>query len=94
MPGRSPNGKILLNISSLSGEEPLRWFSHNGWRVKELDTMRVPLKVYNIIDGISPESRSWLDYLKTNYNLNDATPAELETYPYWHTLRMILIERG
>jgi tRNA1(Val) A37 N6-methylase TrmN6 len=89
----TPNGKILLNISSLSGEEPLIWFKNAGWKVTDLSTMRVPLKVNNITNGISQESIDWLAYLKDHRDLGRATPEELESYPYWHTLRLILIEK-
>ncbi|MDA0179929.1 class I SAM-dependent methyltransferase [Solirubrobacter phytolaccae] len=77
-------GVLLLNISSLSGAEPERWLAENGWAVRELDRLTVPLKVNAVTSGVTPESRSWLEYLRER----GLVPGR-EGYEYWHDLRML-----
>jgi len=82
-----PNGHILINISSLSGEEPINWFKENNWQIEQIDSLKVPLKVNSITSDIVQESRDWLEYLKTCKDLQE-DPEEQSGYRYWHELRL------
>lgn len=73
---------LLLNISSLSGPQPERWLADGGWTVRELDRLRVPLKVNAVTSGVTPESRAWLEYLREMVSGGDG-------YDFWHDLRML-----
>lgn len=88
----SEDGKILLNISSLSGPEPLSWFTDVGLTVTEQDTMRVPFKINAVTSELSRESRAWMDYLRGQGRL-DEDAGERSGYRYWHTLRMFVVSR-
>jgi tRNA1(Val) A37 N6-methylase TrmN6 len=80
-------GHILINISSLSGDEPLAWFKENGWVIEPLETMHVPLKVNSITSNIVKESKDWLEYLKINKNLQEDVE-ENSGYRYWQELKL------
>ena len=80
-------GHILINISSLSGNEPLEWFKENGWDINLLDTIKVPLKVNSITSDITKESQDWLEYLKANKDLQE-DEQEASGYRYWHELKL------
>ena len=77
-------GVLLLNISSLSGPEPERWLADEGWTVRELDRLRVPLKVNAVTSGVTPESRAWLAYLRERGIVSGG-----DGYEFWHDLRML-----
>jgi release factor glutamine methyltransferase len=77
-------GVLLLNLSSLSGEEPERWLASEGWTVRELDRLRVPLKVNAVTSGVTPESRAWLAHLQERGLVSGG-----DGYDYWHDLRML-----
>ena len=77
-------GVLLLNISSLSGPQPERWLADGGWTVRELDRLRVPLKVNAVTSGVTPESRAWLDFLRERGIVSRG-----DGYDFWHDLRML-----
>ncbi len=89
----NPGGQIIMNLSSLAGDEPLSWFTDNGWNVEALETMRVPLKVNNVTSGVSEESQRWLKYLETKGNL-EIDEGESDGYRFWHTLRLYRITQA
>jgi tRNA1(Val) A37 N6-methylase TrmN6 len=86
------NGRILLNLSSLAGQEPLQWFSEQGLQVQALAEMRVPLKVNPVTSGLSLASRQWRDYLEAQGRV-EIDEDEDSGYRYWHQLRMFCIQR-
>ena len=86
----NPGGQIIMNISSLAGDEPLSWFTDNGWKVEALETMRVPLKVNNVTSGVSDESQQWLKYLEEKGSL-EIDENETDGYRFWHILRLYRI---
>lgn len=88
----TPGGRIIINISSVAGDEPLAWFTESGWNVELLDSLKVPLKVHNVTNNISPESQQWLAYL-AEQGLLAESPKDSE-YPYWHTLQLYSITRA
>jgi len=55
----NPEGMIITNISSLCEEIALKAISEAGAHAETIDTMEVPLKVYNVINN--PE---WIKYLE------------------------------
>lgn len=86
------HGRIVTNISSLAGEEPLDWFVSQGWQVVLHETMRVPLKVNAVTSALSPESEEWLSYLlDRGVMIEDAD--EASGYRFWHDLRLYEIHR-
>lgn len=85
------NGRVLLNISSLSGSAPFEWFDRDGWTITPLDELRVPLKVNPVTSGASPESTAWLGYLRERGTLED--DGEGAPYRWWHRLQMIALSR-
>jgi methylase of polypeptide subunit release factors len=86
----NPGGRILINLSSLAGEEPLAWFAEQGLNVQALETMRVPLKVNPVTSGLSESSRAWRDYLEKQGRV-EIDVSEASGYRYWHFLRMFVI---
>ena len=80
-------GHVLLNLSSLAGDEPLMWFQEQGLQVEALEEMRVPLKVNPVTSGLSAASRQWRDYLEEQGRV-EIDEDEASGYRYWHTLRM------
>jgi tRNA1(Val) A37 N6-methylase TrmN6 len=83
----SEGGVMLLNISTFAGDEPLEWLSDAGWQVRELDRLRVPLKINAVTSGATIESREWLTYLRGR---GAVPPAGADHgYRLWHELRML-----
>lgn len=87
------NGKIVLNLSSLSGPEPLKWFQDRGLIVTAHEQMRVPLKINAVSGETSQESRDWMAFLRAAGRL-DEEDDQVSGYRYWHTLRMFTIARA
>ena len=52
------NGKLFLNLSSLSFPIMDEFLNNSKLIVKKLDSMEVPLKVFNVLNN-----KEWLDYL-------------------------------
>jgi methylase of polypeptide subunit release factors len=52
------NGKLFLNLSSLSFPSMQQFLDNPDIIVKQLDSMEVPMKVFNVLNN-----KEWLDYL-------------------------------
>jgi tRNA1(Val) A37 N6-methylase TrmN6 len=90
----APGGRVILNLSSLAGDEPLDWFSSEGWRVTPHETLRVPLKVNPITSQCSKESRDWLAYLMDREVISVDPDFGIESgYRFWHYLRIFEMTR-
>ena len=71
------NGIFITNISSLCKDITEKIINKSNVEVKELDSMEVPLKVYNVLNN-----KEWMDYLLERglqKNRHDG-------YDYWHTI--------
>lgn len=85
----APGGKVIMNLSSLAGDEPLEWFRAEGWQVSEHEQLRVPLKVNPITSQLSRESQDWLSYLIEKGVVSlDADYGDASGYRFWHYLRI------
>lgn len=85
----APGGKVVMNISSLAGDEPLQWFRDEGWQVSEFEQLRVPLKVNPITSQLSRESKEWLNYLIERGVIDlDDDYGDRSGYRFWHYLRI------
>jgi tRNA1(Val) A37 N6-methylase TrmN6 len=73
----NPGGKLITNISSLSGETPIAMLQSPDFSVRELDKMTVPLKVFNVLNN-----KEWLNYLLSH----GLKKQNKEGYDYWHTI--------
>jgi hypothetical protein len=86
----SDSGVMLINISTLAGDEPLQWLLDCGWKIDTLASMDVPLKVNAVTSGVTPESRAWLEYL-ADRGIRQEAPHR--GYALWHTLRFLACRR-
>ncbi len=77
-------GKLILNFSSLCRHlvDPL--IEKYNLEMKQLDEMKVPLKVFNVLNN--PQ---WLSYLEQN----GLEKIEREGYEYWHTITIFEITK-
>jgi len=79
----SPGGKFITNLSSLSRGDVEKVMDGSGSKMTELDEMRVPLKVMNVLNN--PE---WMEYL-----LSHGLQKELEDgYEYYQTITIVALE--
>jgi release factor glutamine methyltransferase len=74
----NPGGSFITNISSLCRYLTDRTISEAGVRSADMDSMTVPLKVFNVLNN--PE---WMDYLIREKGLQEN---EHDGYKYWHTI--------
>lgn len=90
----APEGRILTNISSAAGEQPLRWFEDAGFKVTAHETLRVPLKVNAVTSQMSPESHAWIKYLLDKDVLEQEPDyGDASGYRFWHHLQVFEIRR-
>lgn len=76
----TPGGKLFLNISSLARKQ-FDLFVSTAWvKVKLLDTMHVPLKVFTVLHNADR-----MHYLKEECGLEDAFH---DWHQRWHTLEL------
>lgn len=93
--GRSrltPGGSLVLVMSSLCDSLARPWFAE-GWRVEELATLDVPLKVYAVTSGLTQKSRAWMKYLQEVEGLAVHDPP-LRGYTAWQTLEILRCSAG
>ncbi len=78
----NPGGVLVTNISSLSDcvIDPL--LKERSITVTEIDSMVVPLKVYNVLNN-----KSWMEYLVKNKGL---TQESHDGYYFWHKLKIVI----
>jgi len=81
----NPNGKLVVNISSLSLNLLYPLFKEEGIKVQTLAYKKVPLKVYNVLKN--PER---LKYLKDNHNLEESME---DWHKYRQTISIVSIDR-
>jgi tRNA1(Val) A37 N6-methylase TrmN6 len=78
------NGVLITNISSLCKGITKKMINESNVEVKTLDSMEVPLKVYNVLNN-----KEWMDYLLERglqKNRHDG-------YDYWHTIAITELKR-
>jgi len=80
----NPSGKMVTNISSLSNHIIDKAIDESGVKVKLLEEMEVPLKVFNVLNN-----KKWRDYLIENKGLKKERK---EGYDYWHTIQIVEIQ--
>lgn len=80
----SPGGAFVTNFSSLSFNTAYGFCKDAGVNVEVLESMRVPLKVLNVLNN--PE---WMEYLKKNCSLERNMK---DGYEYWHTINIVQIK--
>ncbi len=80
----NPDGVIVTNISSLSDcvIDPL--LQEKNISVSEIDSMIVPLKVYNVLNNTT-----WMEYLLENKGLIQDSH---DGYDFWHKLKIVLLK--
>lgn len=86
--GRSylaPSGSLVVNASSLADPMVARVGAATGARAELLDSLRVPLKVFNVLN--SPE---WLVHLEATAGLCRTGDGG---YEYWHELHILRATR-
>lgn len=76
------NGVFITNISSLCWEMIVRVVKEAGVTMKVIDSMEVPLKVYNVLNN-----KEWMDYLLKKGLKKEAK----EGYDYWQTINIVVI---
>jgi hypothetical protein len=76
----TPNGKMIINISSLSGQMPHEMIRQAGVNARVLDEMTVPLKVYNVLNN-----KEWTDYL-LGHGLMEKK--RRDGYDYWQNIKI------
>ena len=81
----NPGGKLLLNYSDLCADIADAAISKAGLSQRVVDSMRVPLKVFNVLNN-----EEWLRFLVEEKGMK----AERHRgYDYWHTIKVVAIER-
>jgi precorrin-6B methylase 2 len=75
------DGRLLINISSLCMHIARRVLHEADADFRQLDTLDVPLKVYNVLNN-----QLWLDYLLDECNLVEE---RRQGYDYWQTLHIL-----
>lgn len=79
----APGGRLLLNVSSLCLHIARRAMDDADIDFQQLDTLEVPLKVYNVLNN-----QVWLDHLLQECNLVEE---RRRGYDYWQTLHILEI---
>jgi hypothetical protein len=79
----NPGGMILVNISSLCENIVLK--KNPSLPMKEIEKMRVPLKVNNIANN-----QTWLNYLIKKQGLKKKL---LQGYEYWQTISIVALSK-
>ncbi|MBN2051889.1 methyltransferase [Candidatus Woesearchaeota archaeon] len=79
----SDNGMLVTNISSLSGELPMEIISRRVLHDRIVDSMDVPLKVYNVINN-----KEWMDYLLQHGLKSESKKG----YDYWQKIMIHKIQ--
>jgi len=74
-----PRGKLITNISSLSGEAPYQMIEEKKLEARIVDEMTVPLKVMNVLN-----EEKWLNYLLKNGLKKEPK----DGHDYWHTIKI------
>jgi precorrin-6B methylase 2 len=80
-----PGGCLLLNLSSLCMDTARHAAARAGVTMEVLETMEVPLKVFNVLNN-----DDWREYLIHQKGLTDAPRGG---YAHWHTLSVVAIRR-
>lgn len=81
----NPDGKLVVNISSLSLNILYPLFEEEGIKVQTLAHKKVPLKVYNVLKN--PQR---IKYLKDNHNLEEWMK---DGHKYRQTISIVSIDR-
>ncbi len=80
----SKEGFLLTNFSSLSADTTYRFCEESGCSVKEIDSMRVPFKVNNVLNN-----KEWMEYLTDERGLKKE---RREGYDYWHDITIVRVQ--
>jgi tRNA1(Val) A37 N6-methylase TrmN6 len=88
----SPGGSLVLVVSSLCDSLVMPWLEAS-WRVTELASLEVPLKVYAVTSGLTRKSRAWMDFLDAEEGLcRESAPRD--GYDTWQTLKVLRCQPG
>jgi SAM-dependent methyltransferase len=91
----APGGRIIVNVSSVAGNDWQSWFLDEGFEISAGESLRVPLKVNTITGQLSPESKEWLNYLLEKDTLqSEPDYGDASGYRFWHVLRIYEIRRS
>lgn len=78
--------RLYICFSSLSENVAFPLFKAR-FRVRFLDSLRVPLKIPPVFSGLSAESRRWVRHLERRGTV-DVDKAERSGYRYWERIRI------
>ncbi len=81
----NPDGRLIVNISSLCERIIRKAIDESNVSVRELDKMEVPLKVYNVLNN-----GEWMDYLLQKGLIKN----NRDGYDYWQTIRIMEITKN
>ncbi|MDP3947801.1 MAG: class I SAM-dependent methyltransferase [bacterium] len=81
-----PDARLYICFSSLSEDAMLALFKKK-FRVRILDSLKVPLKIPPVFSGLSAESCRWVKYLERCGTVMIDT-SERSGYRYWETIRI------
>jgi hypothetical protein len=76
-------GVLITNLSSLSEKTARRLCEDASCDVRDLMSLRVPLKVFNVLNN-----PRWMDYLRTHAGLEKEPH---DGYEYWHTITIVAV---
>jgi release factor glutamine methyltransferase len=77
----SPQGSIITNISSMCEQAVMQTINQAKVDVRQLDQMRVPLKVYNVLNN-----KEWMDFLIKEKGLSVDSH---DGYDYWQQIAIV-----
>ncbi len=86
----SPGGSLILVVSSLCDDLVMPWLEAS-FRVTELTSMDVPLKVYAVTSELTAKSRAWMEFLARSEGLSRHDPPR-DGYDVWQQLRVLRCE--
>jgi methylase of polypeptide subunit release factors len=86
----SPGGSLILVVSSLCDDLVMPWLEAS-FRVTELTSMDVPLKVYAVTSELTAKSRAWMEFLARAEGLSRHDPPRYG-YDVWQKLRVLRCE--
>jgi len=81
-------GIFMTNISSLSENIINEVIKKSDVTVRAIDSMKVPLKVYNVLNN-----KEWMDYLLNEKGLKKAK-FNKNGYDYWHRINIVEIRKN
>lgn len=81
------HGSLVMMVSSTCDDLVLPWLQ-SSFRVQELASLQVPLKVYSVTSQLTAKSRAWMEFLREQEGLQICDPPR-EGYDAWQKLRVL-----